>query len=47
MMEDVVDLADTDVFPSSQMPLGPDSEHEAGAVDTDCALPTAPVAESR
>jgi hypothetical protein len=42
-----VDLADTSVFPSTQLPVEPDCEREAGGLDTDCTLTTAPVGESR
>jgi hypothetical protein len=41
-----VDLADTSVFPSTQMPPGHDCEREAEGMDTDCALPRAPATES-
>ena len=42
-----MDLADTSMFPSAQLPLGSDCDREAGGLDTDCTLPTGPPGESR
>ena len=37
-----MDLADTSMFSSAQLPLGSDCDREAGGLDTDCTLPTGP-----
>lgn len=47
LMEDIVDLADTSVFPSTQMPHEADFDREAGGLDMHCPLPTTLASESR
>lgn len=47
LMEDIVDLADTSLFSSTQLPHEADCDREAGGLDMHCPLPTAPTAESR